>query len=283
MNKRLLFSEGGQPMYLDDLRVLQDNSAGQLKMLVDVLGAGNEVFLLNEMSGSVKSVDENTGISTFAVNRNWIYANGIIYEVPATDVQANAWGDAMYVRIMDTATDIRIFANSQTHPCVQIGEAALVLEQPQSGQYWNVWQLKTMYELMAPLILKHQKQPSYVNIPVEFWNGYTGKVEYKEMSDCYRIRINIKSENSTWSGPSSFSGDEVTPFTYSYNSEAIPFKLRGFSRSFGTGGDSDGRMKLCHIHFHEGIASLIGLDFSSDLNIPANCPIQTIFEIPKFV
>ena len=44
MNK-LLFNEGGQPVYLDDLEMIQSEPLNQTGMLLKALGAGTSMFL----------------------------------------------------------------------------------------------------------------------------------------------------------------------------------------------------------------------------------------------
>lgn len=45
---RLKFNEGGQPVYLDDLKLLQDNDEGAMSSLMEALGGGKTAFLLKK-------------------------------------------------------------------------------------------------------------------------------------------------------------------------------------------------------------------------------------------
>lgn len=60
MNK-MLFSEGGQPLYIDDLKTLQENPARQMKLLLQALSAGNTVFLFSQMEADLVSADTKLG------------------------------------------------------------------------------------------------------------------------------------------------------------------------------------------------------------------------------
>ncbi len=277
MNRKLLFSEGGQPIFLDDLQMIQDNSANQLNMLMMALGIGNEVFLFNDITANLVSVDTNTGISTIVFERNWLYANEQIYEIPNTEFEVRSWNQHVYAHIAETNSDNRTFVNGTNHDCLKSSEALLSLQEPQVGMSWDISSLPTLFQIISPKVLKYQEQtqaptPTWKNLSVEFRNGYTGIVQYKEFEDAYRIRINIESSRDSWDNASSTLFSITSGVLARLNNIISPrFNLSGTYSTF----------KEVYIKYINGSAVLVGINSSDAADAPNLCGIKTEFEIPK--
>ena len=69
MNK-MLFSEGGQPLYIDDLKTLQENPTYQMSALLQALGANTSAFLLDRFQGELKKIDQGAATATFQTKKN---------------------------------------------------------------------------------------------------------------------------------------------------------------------------------------------------------------------
>ena len=80
MNK-ILFSEGGQPLYIDDIKTLQENPANQMSALLQALGANTSVFLLDRFQGELKKIDQSAATTTFQTKKNWLVLDGVIHEI----------------------------------------------------------------------------------------------------------------------------------------------------------------------------------------------------------
>lgn len=276
MNKKLLFSEGGQPIYLDDLQLIQDHSANQLNMLMKALGIGNEVFLLNDMTANLVSVDTNTGISTIAFERNWLYANEQIYEIPNTEFEVRSWNQHVYAHIVETNSDNRSFVNGTNHDCLKSSEALLSLQEPQVGMSWDISSLPTLFQIISPKVLKYQEQtqaptPTWKNLSVAFRNGYTGVVQYKDLEDCYLVRINISSTEDVWNNNSSL---------FAIPSGALVQNNSVISPNFVRSGTYS-TFKEVYIRFANGEAFLVGINTNDAADAPNLCGVKTMFEIPK--
>ena len=69
MNK-MLFSEGGQPLYIDDLKTLQENPTNQMSALLQALGANTSAFLLERFQGELKKLNEGDKTTTLQTKKN---------------------------------------------------------------------------------------------------------------------------------------------------------------------------------------------------------------------
>lgn len=278
MNK-LLFNEGGQPVYLDDLKTLQDTSQDQLGLLLSTLGAKSDVFLMNEMKGSLVSVDTSAGKTTFKTDRNWIVKSGIIYEIPQTTLTVSSWDNPLYVGFKTTESDTRNFEDGQEHNCLETLEAYLSINKSNDSML-NVWNLKTIWALMAPLIKANTSVESYKNISVQFINGYSGTVQYKDVGDAYRVCINISSQNTKWE---KVIDEKIYTGLFSFGNSSFPYSYRTFYADvvLGSGGDTEARAGHASLINREGSVELSGLRTDMDICRPIDCPIKAIFELPK--
>lgn len=274
MNK-LLFNEGGQPVYLDDLKILQETPQNQIAQLLSAFGSGETSFLLASLHGDIISIDTTTHKTTTKVHKNWLVEDGLIYEIPETTIVVSSWNDPIYVGIKTTEGDARNFEDGQSHPCTENQEAYLSTVKTDESMI-NVWGLKTIFSLMGSLMSEEQTDAAYKDIDVSFSNGYSGTVQYKELSDCYRIKVKISSTSTAW-------GDNTSGIVFSIISpDSLLHNVTRFSTYFATGGDTPDRMHQAYLQFRwDGTVTLVGITPSSDTDAPDLCTIDTIFEIPK--
>ncbi|MFB9897809.1 hypothetical protein [[Hallella] seregens] len=269
---RMLFNDGGQPVYLDDLKLLQGNPEEQESMLLNVLSGGASVFLLNKANAEIVGSDTVNFTTTFKISKNWVAWNGMIYEIPETTVTVPSWDTPVYVGLRSTKTETRTFEDGQEHACVETKEAYLSLENTEPEMV-NLFDLKSLFELMGPLVNANEPVSVYKDIPVQLYNGYTGKVQYKEELDHYKVIVKLTSHNTGWD-LSSGALFGINPSTYGFMAQKV-------SNSFLTGGDAPAREQIAQIKIVDGGALLSGIDLTSDTNTPLNCPINTIMIIPK--
>lgn len=276
MNK-VIFNEGGQPIFLDDLKTIQDFAIGQLGNLLYVLGREEDTFLLNDMSAEFISNDTNT--STFKTKKNWIVNKGLIYEIPETTVVVSTWDDPLYVGFKTIESDLRTFEDGQEHACVMTYEAYLSTTKTTNSML-NVFELKTLWALLASKINIDTPAPKYRDISVKFHNGYSGTVQYKDVGDAYRVKIYLSSENLAWETVSG-EEDKVT-MLFSYNNKIFPYADKTFYADMviGVGGDTEARAQHATLQNRE-MSMWLNVNADIDFNTPATCPIRTIFEIPK--
>ena len=275
MNK-LLFNNGGQPVYLDDLRTLQETAQEQIGLLLDGLGGNESVCLFAKASCDLVSFDNETLRPTIKIAKNIVVKDGVLYELPETTLTADSMESSIYIGFKTTEGDVRTFEDGQEHACTQKLEAywSTVKSSPSMVDALDV---KTIWSFMAPLINNNIVTPSYRNISVEFYNGYKGTVQYKDVGDAYRVKINASSSNLEWEKYGS--GDDLTTI-FSFNDNSFPYANRTFwaNTVIGVGGDDSATESQGTLHNSEG---MVYLDANNVVSYPAVCHVNCIFEIPK--
>ena len=269
---RLKFNEGGQPVYLDDLETLQANDASGMSQLLEALTGGESVYLLQEVTGTLQGADLTTGKSTFSVKGGGAVVKGELVTWDDTPVTVSAWDDPLYLCLKRSETDNRVFEDGQTRACQEKVECYVSTTNSGVEESYLLWDLPVMCTLMKTA-LGISAEPSYQKIDVTFRNGYTGSVMYKELTDAYRYKIDIKSTNMTaLEGnvslfdvseklPGSKGGVFITPtkaFVATENG-ATSFELRCWE---GT------------------VTALVSLPFD-DVTRASDLPVKMIFELPK--
>lgn len=265
----MIFSEGGQPVYLDDLRIIQDKPAHQLQVLISTLGAGRSVFLLSPMKTEVVKTNSD-GTTTLRTVKNWLVMEGEILELESATFTVDALATPLYAGVKKTKEDIRTFEDGQDKACVETTKAYLSVEN--TANMYNVYELKSLFELMAQLVKEKEPVNQYKDLQVEFHNGYTGIAQYKEEIDRYRIRIKARSSAGNW---------EASGLIFSLRDDTFSFLDSCVSADFLTGGDTPSRAVVGKIVIRENSGWLTGVNLSSDVNTPDLCSINVIFDIPK--
>jgi len=270
MNK-ILFSEGGQPLYIDDLKTLQENPAYQMSTLLQALGANTSAFLLDRFQAEIKGADLGAATTTFQTKKNWLVLNGVIYELKETTLIVHSWDDPLYVGIRKSVSDIRTFEDGQERACRETAEAFLTLEKTEGA--FNIFELKTIFDLIAPKPVDRLPESEYQNVGWFLKNGYTGQALRKEESGYTLIKINLRSDKSEWTdGPG-------VVFEYP-TTHAVVLPIMSGAIVVGVSSNND-QTQIAHVQMLSGKGKLIGNLGASSLPSPANCPINTYFIIPK--
>ena len=107
MNK-VLFKEGGQPIYLDDLSTMQDFSSDAIEMLLQGLGVDTDVTYFVKKP----EVTYNGTVAKFTNGCLWVKDIGLVPLIGVTDLDLGITGKA-YVKISKTETMPRSFEDGQ--------------------------------------------------------------------------------------------------------------------------------------------------------------------------
>ena len=271
---RLLFNEGGQPIFLDDIKLLQDNDAGFNRQFLNAISGKSSAFLLQHLDMKPLSVDQEKLTTTAKVYAGSIVVAGEIIDFPESTVTVKTWSDPLYVCIKETENEEREFEDGQTRPCRKSVQAYISTSKDGAKVVYNVLELPTLTELLRRN-LGLVGVDTWKNIPVTFFNGYTGKVQYQKQGDSTRIKVKISSMKGEWDAmPGKGILFEVDP-------QVGSFLNRKWSGTFGTGGDDGSH--LCALEFYDGKCSLRDLrelsGASDVLDSPIECPVSLIFEI----
>ena len=266
---RLLFSEGGQPVCLDDLKLLQDNGQEGIKLLLSAL-VDTKVFLLDKIKMDLPKRSED-GRVYFTVKAGTLVVDGELLSWNDTKFSTADIARPKYLCVRDIETDSRIFEDGQSRACVKAKEAYVSLSNEGASLSYNILQLPVFADLLKTK-LNIAVDKNWKDIAVTWNNGYTGSFQCQDLGNYYKCRISIKSSLRSWD-----KGEGVVGFITDNN---IP---RFVSPMFLTGGDDDTTMS--EFYLVNNIEHLMlrgnGVDFSNDIYSPAMCPINTIFDIPK--
>lgn len=189
---RLKFNEGGQPVYLDDLATLQANAVQGLQRLLSALTGGTGVYMLQEQKGEVAD-EEGKKIKMYG---GAAVVDGEIVEWEDTTLTVDSWDDPLYLCIKRTETDQRTFEDGQTRACATKTEASLTTDSSGAQESYAVADLPVLSTLVRKAI-GIKEEEGYRQMKVNFMNGYSGTVACKELTDAYRYKIDIKSQNTT--------------------------------------------------------------------------------------
>lgn len=191
---RLKFSEGGQPVYLDDIRLIQENDINSVRSIISALSDNVEAFLLKELSAELVSATE-TG-STFIIHGGVLVVDGDFLKWEDTTVNVATWDDPLYICIKETETDRRVFEDAQERCCVITKEVYLSTNHDGVSTYYNMFELPVFSNLIKKLI--GYNTTAWQNVDVTFYNGFSGQVKKKVVEGETYISINIRSSRDSW-------------------------------------------------------------------------------------
>ena len=267
MNK-VLFNGGGQPIYLDDLQIIQDGVRDAAEEIISALGVdlGQEVFFVKKPTMTLSA-----SLTTFSDGVLWHEDYGLI-PINGVVLNLNIGSPQTYVKIVVTDSNSRIFEDGQQHNCKQTVVANIVNVNSSSGTSYLFSEIPDMISRLSALLDKSNSE-HWIPLNVYFYNGYSGTVEYQEFEDHYRIRIDISSEQR---------GEQEYPILlFETEGSGWPGSYR-HQRSglFGAGGDDVSYTS--YISFgQDGCAELECLGSPNGFWGPSDCPVKTIFDIPK--
>ena len=194
---KLQFHEGGQPINLDDLQVLQDNSLGLFKAITDTLSGQTPVYLLKKPEVSAKILTKDK--ATYVVSAGSMIVDGDILSWPETDMQVNVGSRPVYACVRDVESDPRVFADGQTKHCRVGKNIYLSLTKEGVSKAYNIFELPVFADLLGKVlgISKQDKEWTKLEI-LDFSNGYSGEIHYKEIGGSYFFNVDLTSNNDTW-------------------------------------------------------------------------------------
>lgn len=271
---RLVFSEGGQPVCLDDLKLLQDNEQNDIKTIFLAL-SDSKAFLLSKMN--VENLEVVNGSKTgFTLKSGSIVIDGEFFSWQDTRLVIDDWNQPIYLCVRESESDNRTFEDGQDRMCILQKSVYASISNEGASSYYNIYDLPMFTDLLKTK-LNVAVDNNWKNMDVTFSNGYSGTVQYQELQYYYKVRINVKSSSRSWT-----SSSDQTVFIF--DSEKYPNAITECaSTSFMTGGDTMYRVKEAHllIYGERCILSSETIDFSMDTYSPGDCYINVIFDVPK--
>lgn len=265
--KTLKFNEGGQPVFLDDLKTLQDNQQETSSQLMSVLGNSQKAFLMKKPEVETVQISEEELTTTFVLKAGTLVVDGLAMSWADTQLTINGWDTPIYLVVKKSETGARVFQDGQTRNCNVEAIVTPTLDNSGADEYYNLYELKTLNELILDYL--EIKDTVWQNLSVSFKNGYSGIVKFQDLDVCRRIYVNIQSSSVA---PVSGSLDLF------YTSESF---LQSFSSPVTAYVRSENGVSSFDIDGHEGIVCAnISLPVD-DLERPSDVPVKIIFELPK--
>lgn len=188
MNK-LTISEGGQPVVLEDLLLLQDNAHAMISNILSLIMNGAKSFLSSKPTNFPRYKDESKEIRR--IGKSTLYYEGYAYDIPSVDLELSAESD-VYVCIKHEETDFRQFEDLQSRACREL--LVGYYSNTSDGAY-KAWLLS---ELPIWGISGGGNEISG-DIPVKWVNGYSGNLSSVASRVNRVFTLNISSASLAWS------------------------------------------------------------------------------------
>ncbi len=200
MNK-VLFHEGGQPLYLDDLALLQANVLENQRILLSALTGQNirACFVAKPVFVGVRGED---GV-TFSIPAGHLIVDGEVIAYAPTELKTSSAEAILYIGIARRDTDVRIFEDGQLRPCRQ--EVRAVWTHSPEG-FDEVFKYADLPSLTS-VVTRTQEDDTvtsgddnaYRDVPVYWWgNGnLTGSVKMRSVDNRVHVRVEVRAYNAS--------------------------------------------------------------------------------------
>lgn len=190
------FSEGGQPVFLDDLQLLQENGVGMWRSILGVLSGNRKAFLLRDCEQRTLSTDSSTLSKTVSVGSGVLVTDGGLCPFEGTTLTV-ARGGEIYVCLKRGEGGRRTFGDGQVRGCVSTLTATLETTSAGADAAYSLDDLKTLLELLSEALSSSGRKE---RVKITFANGYTGSLQVKLRTDGdWDISVDVASPNTDWS------------------------------------------------------------------------------------
>lgn len=151
--EKIKINTGGQPVYLDDLQLLQDTPRAAMAALISALTGGRRAVLLNGVNREVvEQTDEGVNIR---IDSGKLMEDGYIYSFEETTLFVpfeNAEQAAIYINLKETDAGYRTMgtgANVATR-----SELSAVLSLTAGEKSYNLLEVPTLADAVAENLAK---------------------------------------------------------------------------------------------------------------------------------
>lgn len=189
MNK-LIISEGGQPVFLDDIFLLQQNSDVMFQAIIRLLSMGKEAFLADKVVYYVQSVEND--VTKVQVGSGTIFVEGMVLGFDARIFELTE-GQEVYVCINKAQTDLRQFEDNQKRACRDTYTAVLSTTFYGAYKYYKLLDLEVFQGFSGEPV-----KTDWKTLTVDWNNGFTGSLKSKPQNESTVYQINISSVQTSW-------------------------------------------------------------------------------------
>lgn len=236
MNK-LLFSEGGQPFYIDDIRLLQDNLFCFQATLLKLFMGEQDVCLLSKCDVQTLGLT-GTLARRVKVPAGHLVVGGLIVPFAETTIEVPQ-GETVNVCLRRSESDIRVFEDGQERACSEIFMAYVSTTGTGASQSYDISSLPTLMDLLAD---KLERSGTIGGTELNFCNGYTGKMKVRNLADDWEFSIDICTSRSDWDSSAlgykgllfSIQDESVAGLLAGRKSPSFSYNGQSFFLAFGT-------------------------------------------------
>lgn len=175
---KIKFSKGGQPVFLDDLQLLQDNYISIVSFLAESASGSSAPVLLRDYNPILTQINDDGSINV-TVEDNDMLHEGVIFSIPAKEFKSIQPSEKIYVSVGFQDYMPRVFQSGETNNVRSRGAAMLVRNKIGDTSY-------LMDDLYRFGTLKHRK--------VALYNGYVGYVSVYQG----KLLISIEGAGENW-------------------------------------------------------------------------------------
>ena len=122
---KIKFSKGGQPVFLDDLQLLQDNYISIVSFLIESASGSSAPVLLRDYNPILTQINDDGSINV-TVEDNEILHEGVIFSIPAKEFKSIKPSEKIYVSVGFQDYMPRVFQSGETNNVRSRGTAMLV-------------------------------------------------------------------------------------------------------------------------------------------------------------
>lgn len=233
-----MISEGGQPVVLEDLKLLQDNSQTMVSMLMSMLTGGTEAFLVAPVNVTIEHI--GSGVRAVRVDGGTLIYNGEAYDFEG-DMLYIEDGYSINICIKREETDFREFEDNQSRPCRESLTAYL---SPVTEGVYKSFKLDTLSVFNE--LLKYNINGAgnaWTQLRVIFRNGFSGTIKFREYNGDVELSVDVSTDLKSWDDASfiyrGWIGNLTEPIRDLLDKKTPLFTIEGVSMylSVGAGGE----------------------------------------------
>lgn len=196
MNK-ILFNEGGQPVYLDDFQLLQDNQEKTLRILLEALCKGEDVLV---SGGEVTDVSESAPY-TVKVSGGKAFINGDIVEWDDLEIEVENEDDLfnLYLCVKTSKDDKREFESGTEYYCRKKDVVELSTTKEGAMGYIDIYYPDTFVKrLKETLNLNSVTLWDTVSLPDSYVYVSNFNLRFLLGNGTVQIKLKLSSTETSW-------------------------------------------------------------------------------------
>ena len=217
MNK-VIFNEGGQPVFLDDLELLQELSLAQIGGIVEPImdgstwpvyeystgfknlfpvGTGSLVGCFVSLNLTAYGRNDTTRVAECHFRAGYVYVNGELLKYDAATLNLS-YGVPFYVIVKKEYAEQRTLDNGSAAYCKETKRAVLSASPSTTDECYSSAQIGDLMDSIYNLtwIRMRQAARNWTTISFTGANGFSGVIKYCYLPDCIRYNIVLTSSAS---------------------------------------------------------------------------------------